>query len=311
MVFWAAALIATLKGGLGKLPIAGRKRNPKHVDYNVTRSAFDQDLVRDTGYIKQRHGYKKCPLKAKQIETLFCYFAVAPGGPFDGSGALWRNTLTISLGKNVDGGLLDTIEKQLAEWNEATDGFKNKHAITASERTIYKLGQKFMKWLNLVQEQAKRIDDLHTSHIHIQIYGWKKEQFIGKCHADLRLKANEPDEVGRVLLPAADCYKRPLLFIAANGHRTNGDTWFHFTWDYVRVVGVATGALFMNARGCGAMTLLPRRTLDLSAAADHAKAEEVRMLHGAFVVGKSKRTRGTKKVAVTVVLSGHTKRGDE
>ena len=100
MVFWAAALIATLKGGLGKLPIAGRKRNPKHVDYNVTRSAFDQDLVRDTGYIKQRHGYKKCPLKAKQIETLFCYFAVAPGGPFDGSGALWRNTLTISLGKN-------------------------------------------------------------------------------------------------------------------------------------------------------------------------------------------------------------------
>ena len=140
-MFWAAALIATLKGGLGKLPIAGRKRG-KHVDYNVTRSAFDQDLVRDTGYIKQRRGYKKCPLKAKQIETLFRYFAVAPGGPFDGSGALWRNTLTISLGKNVDGGLLDTIEKQLAEWNEATDGFKNKHAITASERTIYKLGQK-------------------------------------------------------------------------------------------------------------------------------------------------------------------------
>ena len=122
----------------------------------------------------------------------------------------------------------------------------------------------------------------------------------------MRLKADEPDDVGRVLLPAADCYGRPLLFIAANGSPNDNGTWFNFSWNYVRVVGVAFGAIFMNARGCGAMPLLPPRTLDLSAAAKHTKALEVRMLHGAFVVGKSRR-RGTKDVAVTVVLSGHTK----
>ena len=310
-MFWTTALLCTLKDCVGALPRAQRKpRSKTHWDYDINQRAFDQNLLRETDYIKQRRGYTKCPLKAREIDTFFRWFVVAPGGPFNGTGALWRKTLSIELGANVDGGLRETIADQLADWKKKTKSWKGRYAITKSERTVFKLGVKFMNWLDLVQAQAKRIDGLHTSHIHIQIYGWNKKTFVGRCHADMRLKADEPDDVGRVLLPAADCYGRPLLFIAANGSPNDNGTWFNFSWNYVRVVGVAFGAIFMNARGCGAMPLLPPRTLDLSAAANHEKALEVRMLHGAFVVGKSRR-RGTKEVAVTVVLSGHTKRGDE
>ena len=303
---WAEAA-ASLRAGVFLLDIAQRKPGTNHVNYDVTTDAFGTTLVKEHDLIKQRNEYERCPLTAKEINKLFRYF-VNKGDKYDSTGALWRKTLSIQLGAGIDGGLRGDIGRQLKQWLDATDRGKIPDAISRKERKICSLGEPFFLWLQRVQAQAIQIDGLHISHIHVQIYGWDEKPFTGTCHADLRLWANEPDDVGRILLPAADCYDRPLLFIAANGRLNGNGSLFKFLWDQARIVGVAFGALKMNAVGCGALPLLPAHNADLSSQANHSAARAVHLLHGAFMVGPGSAVeRGTDEIAATVVLSGHTK----
>ena len=81
---------------------------------------------------------------------------------------------------------------------------------------------------------------------------------------------------------------------------------FSFAWTHVRVVGVAFGAIVMNAVGCGALEYLPAGKLDLSGSGDDANADAVHALHGAHITGPGPASeRGTSELSVTVVMTGH------
>ena len=113
------------------------------------------------------------------------------------------------------------------------------------------------------------------------------------------------------------CNDRDLLFVAANGHMGRGRAkgFFNFKRGWTRIVGVARGAVLMDAIGAGALPLLPAGCADLSGDGKHLSAEEVRFLHAAFATVNASGGRGLEagKIAVSIVFSGHPKRrrGDE
>lgn len=310
---WAdKALLATLYALAKNLPFVGRRRGTNHVEYDITRDAFKTEFLDELPDLVECRDddYTRCPLKAAQIQRLFLHFVGGPGGAFDGNGgvggALWRRVHSIQLGANVDCGLYKTIDEKLGEWKEATNNFHNCAALPRPELEIALLAESFLKWVKTVRAEILAVDKLKVSAIHIQFYAWNEVHYTGTMHADLRLEAELPNDLKRVLLPAADCYGRPLLFILANGVLRQGGSVFSFAWTHVRVVGVAFGAIVMNAVGCGALEYLPAGKLDLSGSGDDANADAVHALHGAHITGPGPASeRGTSELSVTVVMTGH------
>ena len=312
---WASkSLLATLCGLVKNLPFVGRRGGTNHIEYDIQYKAFESplfDVLPDLAQCRD-DDYTRCPLKAEQLQKLFLYFVKGPGGPFDGiggvGGALWRSVWSIQLGANVDCGLYKAMDEKLGEWKKATNDFHNCGALPKAELEIACLANLFFIWVEEVRAEILEVDKLKVSDIHIQFYGWEDgaEPYTGTMHADLRLVAVMPGDLARVLLPAADCYDRPLLFVIANGVLRQGRSVFSFAWTHARVVGVAFGALVMNAVGCGALELLPAGKADLSGSGDDANADAVHALHGAHMVGPgTARERGTRKLSATVVMTGH------
>ena len=161
-------------------------------------------------------------------------------------------------------------KRRRCEWKKATKDFTDFGALPKAELEIAYLANLFFIWVEEVRAEILEVDKLKVSNIHIQFYGWEDgaEPFTGTMHADLRLEAVMPGDLARVLLPAADCYDRPLLFVIANGVLRQGGSVFSFAWTHARVVGVAFGAIVMNAVGCGALELLPAGEADLSGSGD-------------------------------------------
>ena len=312
---WASkSLLATLCGLVKNLPVVGRRGGTNHIEYDIQHKAFESplfDALPDLAQCRDDE-YTRCPLKAEHLKQLFLYFVKGPGGPFDGiggvGGALWRKVWSIQLGAKVDCGLYKAMDEKLGEWKKATNDFHNCEALPEAELEIACLANLFFIWVEEVRAEILEVDKLKVSDIHIQFYGWEDgaEPYTGTLHADLRLEAVMPGDLARVLLPAADCYDRPLLFVIANGVLRQGRSVFSFAWTHARVVGVAFGALVMNAVGCGALELLPAGKADLSGSGDDANADAVHALHGAHMVGPgTARERGTSKLSATVVMTGH------
>ena len=315
MPWWGSkTLLATLCGVVKNLPYVGRRRGTNHVEYNIRRKAFESPLYDELPDLAQQRDdeYTPCPLEAEHLQQLFLYFVKGPGGPFDGiggvGGALWRKVWSIQLGAKVDCGLYKAMDEKLGEWKKATKDFTDFGALPKPELEIAYLANLFFRWVKDVRAEILAVDKLKVSNIHIQFYGWEDEAepYTGTLHADLRLEAVMPGDLARVLLPAADCYDRPLLFVIANGVLRQGGSVFSFAWTHARVVGVAFGAIVMNAVGCGALELVPAGKADLSGSGDDANADAVHALHGAHMVGPgSARERGTSKLSATVVMTGH------
>ena len=312
---WASkSLLETLCGLVKNLPFVGRRGGTNHIEYDIQYKAFESplfDVLPDLAQCRDDE-YTRCPLEAEHLQKLFLYFVKGPGGPFDGiggvGGALWRSVWSIQLGANVDCGLYKAMDEKLGEWKKATNDFHNCGALPKAELEIACLANLFFIWVEEVRAEILEVDKLKVSDIHIQFYGWEDgaEPYTGTMHADLRLVAVMPGDLARVLLPAADCYDRPLLFVIANGVLRQGRSVFSFAWTHARVVGVAFGALVMNAVGCGALELLPAGKADLSGSGDDANADAVHALHGAHMVGPgTARERGTRKLSATVVMTGH------
>jgi hypothetical protein len=294
-------------------------------DYKVTNDAFacESDLK---GFFTSRDGVYTCPIVSKDWFLFFAAFVGdGPGGDYDGSspesgdgGAVWRKCyMSIQWGA-ADAGLRAAVQRQLRRWRRATDRGKNMDALDETEQWLYQTGVVITEWLDSVVAKAKRVDDLYTSCIHVMVYGYNKKNYKGGLHVDARLRAVARYRLKRLIVPAADCNDRDLLFVAANGRMGRGryKNFFSFKRHWTRIVGVARGAVLMDAVGAGALPLLPAGFADLSGDGDHLSAEEVRFLHAAFATTNASGGRGLEAgdMAVSIVFSGHPKkrrRGDE
>ena len=296
----------------------------KNTDYNVTNDAFACD-ARLKGFFTSRAGVYECPIVSKDFWLFFAFFVgCEPGGPYDGpspdsasGGAVWREGYVSVQWGAADGGLRADVERQMRRWRRATDRGKNMDELDETEQWLYKTGTVVTEWLDTVVATSKRVDDLSPSCIHFMIYGYDGTNFKGGLHVDSRLRAVARARVKRLIVPAADCNDRDLLFVAANGHMGRGrfKGFFSFKRRWTRIVGVARGAVLMDAVGAGALPLLPAGCADLSGDGNHLSAEEVRFLHAAFATVNASGGRGLEagKIAVSIVFSGHPKRrrGDE